>query len=684
MKKLITILFICLLQNSYGQTTYYVSWSDIAANDANNGTSPSTPWKTLRKAETATLNPGDKILFKRNDVWHFDNEVSYFDGFDVLNSGTSGNPITYGAYGTGARPRFVDRQTIPGWTVSSNWISRGGNRWAIYISGLQPLSANYRCRVWADSVELACPDPASATPTAVTSIKRFALSTDSLYIYSTTNPATTFTTMQKSNGNKRQGFKIGGVNYIKVSNIDVSTSSTTSFVVYNSNNINIDSCNAGYDGVFSPIVVFSSNTGTISNTMINSGYKIDNQFQFNGPEDGISLEQGTTNWDVYKDTMINMIHSGFGFDYSTSDIITNNSVHDCYISTPDVAYGRGFTINTNTGSYGNKVYNNKIINTRTSNQISGPGADVYNNIIDLVTKPTYRASTDRSGAAIAIISYNSTDIRNVNIFNNTITHAQNMAFDIEGRLSDDGTREDSIVDTKIINNIIYENATGGQETNPYQIYLLDDNPYVKRLTIRNNIIYKSGASILIYYSPNDVNSGWPKTVAQFNATDGAYENTINGNINADPLLNSDYSLQAGSPAIEAGIDVGLPFTGSAPDIGAVAYTNIAAPTLSLSGNQNITVSSTTIYATPGWASGHSGTVSWTKISGPGATTITPSGYNATVSNLQTGTYVFRCTATQDDSQSAYAEVTIDVSIPIVITPSSNKLILRTKKKLINN
>jgi hypothetical protein len=198
-------------------------------------------------------------------------------------------------------------------------------------------------------------------------------------------------------------------------------------------------------------------------------------------------------------------------------------------------------------------------------------------------------------------------------------------------------------------------------------------------------LYKPGESILVYYSPNDVNSAWDKTVAQFNATDGAYENTINGNINADPVLNSDYSLQAGSPAIQAGIDVGLPFTGSAPDIGAVAYTaSIAAPTISLSGNQNITVSSTTIYATPVWASGHSGTVAWTKISGPGATTITPSGYNATVSNLQTGRYVFRCTATQDDIQSAYAEVTIDVSIPIVITPSSNKLILRTKKKLINN
>jgi hypothetical protein len=117
---------------------------------------------------------------------------------------------------------------------------------------------------------------------------------------------------------------------------------------------------------------------------------------------------------------------------------------------------------------------------------------------------------------------------------------------------------------------------------------------------------------------------------------------------------------------------------------AIINVNDAAPTISLSGDQTITDDHTTLFATPAWASGHNGSVSWTKISGPGATTIAPSGYNATVSNLQTGSYVFRCTATQDDSQSAYAEVTITVNIPPVITPSGNSLILRTKTKLVDN
>ena len=42
-------------------------------------------------------------------------------------------------------------------------------------------------------------------------------------------------------------------------------------------------------------------------------------------------------------------------------------------------------------------------------------------------------------------------------------------------------------------------------------------------------------------------------------------------IGTDPLFKSasDFHLQAGSPAIKAGIDVGIPFTESAPNIGAL-------------------------------------------------------------------------------------------------------------------
>lgn len=50
-----------------------------------------------------------------------------------------------------------------------------------------------------------------------------------------------------------------------------------------------------------------------------------------------------------------------------------------------------------------------------------------------------------------------------------------------------------------------------------------------------------------------------------------------GNLSIDPLfadsMNNDFHLQAGSPAIDAGVEVGLPFNGSAPDLGAFEFSD---------------------------------------------------------------------------------------------------------------
>lgn len=97
-----------------GQTTYYISSS--AGNNANNGTSPATPWKTVDKTQTwgdaHPYQPGDSILFKRGDT---------FDGQIRLGlNGTVGSPIVVGAYGSGAKPIILgdmyDRawESIPG------------------------------------------------------------------------------------------------------------------------------------------------------------------------------------------------------------------------------------------------------------------------------------------------------------------------------------------------------------------------------------------------------------------------------------------------------------------------------------------------------------------------------------------------------------------------------------------
>lgn len=74
--------------------TYYVDAT--SGNDANNGLSPSTPWKTMDRVNAFPFVPGNRILFKRGEHWYHQ--------ITPARNGSAGNPITYGAYGTGNRP----------------------------------------------------------------------------------------------------------------------------------------------------------------------------------------------------------------------------------------------------------------------------------------------------------------------------------------------------------------------------------------------------------------------------------------------------------------------------------------------------------------------------------------------------------------------------------------------------
>ena len=78
--------------------TYYVSQS--TGNDASAGPAAGA-WKTLARASTVNLVPGDSILLKCGDTW--DEELA------PKGNGTPEKPITIGAYGEGKKP-VIDRQ----------------------------------------------------------------------------------------------------------------------------------------------------------------------------------------------------------------------------------------------------------------------------------------------------------------------------------------------------------------------------------------------------------------------------------------------------------------------------------------------------------------------------------------------------------------------------------------------
>jgi hypothetical protein len=72
-------------------STYYVSAS---GSDANAGTSPASAWRTVARANRASLRPGDGILFDGGQAFSD-------DALMPASSGVAGTPIVYGSYGTG-------------------------------------------------------------------------------------------------------------------------------------------------------------------------------------------------------------------------------------------------------------------------------------------------------------------------------------------------------------------------------------------------------------------------------------------------------------------------------------------------------------------------------------------------------------------------------------------------------
>lgn len=76
--------------------TYHVDCA--AGSDSASGTSPSSAWRSLGRANQASLRPGDRLLLKRGCTWTGPLVARW--------AGTSSTPILIGAYGSGDLPKI--------------------------------------------------------------------------------------------------------------------------------------------------------------------------------------------------------------------------------------------------------------------------------------------------------------------------------------------------------------------------------------------------------------------------------------------------------------------------------------------------------------------------------------------------------------------------------------------------
>jgi beta-glucanase (GH16 family) len=133
---MLAVVGLAALPAEAAGTTYYVS---PAGNDSNNGTSPSTPWRTAEKVNSTTFNGGDAVLFEGGKT--FTGSLT-FTAANVKS--TPSAKFTVGAYGTG-KP-----------TITST--STGANSAAVMVNGvsgfvlqdciLRPGPTSARAGVW--------------------------------------------------------------------------------------------------------------------------------------------------------------------------------------------------------------------------------------------------------------------------------------------------------------------------------------------------------------------------------------------------------------------------------------------------------------------------------------------------------------------------------------------------------
>lgn len=112
------ILFFLLLffpYNEVSAATYYVDAT--TGSDADDGLSEANAWQTVNKVNTSSFSPGDQILFKKGEIWR--------ESLVVPSSGASGNPITFGNYGTGNNPKIYRSTNYDDWWEHSVLINGG-------------------------------------------------------------------------------------------------------------------------------------------------------------------------------------------------------------------------------------------------------------------------------------------------------------------------------------------------------------------------------------------------------------------------------------------------------------------------------------------------------------------------------------------------------------------------------
>ncbi len=503
-------------------TTYYVDNCVTIGSDSNNGTSPTTPWLTTNMATTAS----GPVYFRSGCTWTMSSAAP-----EWVISG----PFTIGSYGSGANP-----------------IING-------YAGSILLDMNSQSNVTIENLTL------NATSANTINIITTYGSTNGIYVLNSTitmtgtsrNYAISITPNHSASFPSIQNIYIEGNNISNSADSAIyfngSDSDSIKGITISGNTIHDTAANGVY--FFTPISLTSA---TLSVDAVN----IANNTFTNIARSAISINSGVKSVSAQSYIQGNICNNlgsasqpnvnGLQLDFMQGVIVQNNYVNGVNTSAPDGdgieldTAGSGSTLSTFASTRCIVRYNvatgANSFGGRTAgiNAVAIKNSQIYDNIV--------------YGNQIGFSFDTSIPTGNV-FYNNTIV---NNGY---GVLETDATLGDGYPPASIwINNIYANNSAGG--------FIVANSNLGSMIPIESyNLWWNNGPYNLATYNIGSfvaVNLGTGDIIAnpEFVNADGLYDST------------ADFNIFAGSPAISAGVNVGLTqdFAGnpvpSTPDIGA--------------------------------------------------------------------------------------------------------------------
>lgn len=533
MKKTLIILFILISRFSFA-TNYYVK---NGGNNELNGQSDSNAWETIAKVNTSTFLPGDTIFFKRGDTFKAPAGV----GLTPPSSGTSGSPIVFSAYGTGAKPIISSDIKYTGWKVKSPnvyyvintyqtsggcWFT--GLNWGITAASLAACDEQYEYYQVVSA-------PAGG-------------SNDTIYIYTTT-PSDTSTVFFSD---CLRPVYINNKDYITIEKLKLTYGGIYNVSIGYSSNIKIDSCHSYY-AAGTGINTGADTTITITKNIIEGS---GNDGIYIGAYDGIvevSYNQFIDNAERPRGDSGGGDRQSIGLWHSNDVDIHHNSItHGGLGTVMELSSMGGYMTQTDINIYDNIItLDNPAIGGHTINCFRGD-FDIYNNI-----------AIGTNGGALCDFIYtgdgsNINTYAQVHVYHNTvIDYGYFLALVSNSVPGSINANNEFIFKNNIIQNIRTRNIKC-QTTASASMY-----PYIT-------------ADYNLYTTDTGTKFDWLGTAYNFANYQTASSQEANSKI-GDPLFTTEYTdltLQVGSPAIDAGVDVGvtLDYAGNerdaSPDIGA--------------------------------------------------------------------------------------------------------------------